>query len=362
MSTDHNHIRRLLLIVAGIAMPLNASAESPTQAPVVPIELGQIPWVRDLPKALAKSKSSGRPVMLLFDEVPGCGTCKQFGAGPLSHPIVVDAAGLFTTAVVYNNVAGDEEKILKKYEEPTWNNPVVRFIDSTGKDLIARHTDDYSTGGLLRAMVAALRASNQTVPEYVALVEAEYNPKKKETATFAMHCYWEGEQKLGKLDGVIATRIGMLDNLEVVEIDFDSAVLGYQALVEQAKKQDCAHRVFARNDAQVSVAKGIVGDAVTRSNTTVDTSTQQQYHLSKTPEYHYLPLTQLQATKVNAAIADGQSPDAFLSPGQRALRKRIAALQQKNPELLARIQPVRSADALPGYWQDLQAALRHAGV
>ncbi|GJM26922.1 MAG: hypothetical protein DHS20C16_33370 [Phycisphaerae bacterium] len=360
MKTSHNHFRPFLAILASIAIPLSVSAESPTQDSIAPVELGQIPWVRDLPKVLSASKKSGKPVMLLFDEVPGCGTCKQFGTGPLSHPIVVDAASLFETAVVYNNISGDEEKILKKYKEPTWSNPVVRFVDSSGKDMIARHADDYSTGGLLHAMVAALRASNQSVPEYLALVEAEYNPKKKETATFAMHCYWEGEQKLGKLAGVTSTRIGMLDKLEVVEVDFDPTVLEYKTLVEQAKKQDCAHRVFARTDAQVSVAKKVVGESVTRSDATVDTSTQQQYHLSKKPEYHYLPLTQLQATKVNAAIANGQSSDAFLSPGQLALSKRIAALHLKKPETLANINPKRSSDALPGYWQDLKTLIEHA--
>ncbi len=353
---------RCLTMLPAIALalfPLFAIAEN---ASVNPVELGRVPWVRDLPKVLANAKKSGKPVMLLFDEVPGCGTCKQFGTGPLSHPIVVDASALFETAVVYNNVPGDEEQILKKYKEPTWNNPVVRFVDSTGKDLMARHADDYSTGGLIRAMVAALRASNQPIPNFLAMVDAEYNPKQKETATFAMHCYWEGEQKLGKLDGVIATRIGMLDNLEVVEVDFDSSVLAFKTLVEQARKQDCAHRVFARADAQVAVAKSIVGEALTRSDTPVDTSTQQQYHLSKKPVYHYLPLTQLQATKVNAAIADGKSPVEYLSPGQTKLSKRIAACLKKSPDALTRLKPSRTSNALPQYAQELEATLDKSGV
>ncbi|HNO77124.1 MAG TPA: VPGUxxT family thioredoxin-like (seleno)protein, type 2 [Phycisphaerae bacterium] len=360
MGMKHVGINLFVLVLTATAMLPIARADSTSPNVATPIELGRIPWVRNLPKALAASKTSGKPVMLLFDEVPGCGTCKQFGTGPLSHPIVVDAAALFETAVVYNNVPGAEEAILKKYKEPTWNNPVVRFVDSSGKDLMTRHADDYSTGGLLRSMAAALRATKQNVPPYLALVETEYNPGKLETATFAMHCYWEGEQKLGKLDGVVATRIGMLDGLEVVEVDFDSTVLEYAALVRQAKKQDCAHRVFARTDAQVKIARDIVGDMVTRSDTAVDTSTQQQYHLFQKPEYHYLPLTQLQATRVNAMIADGQSPDTLLSPSQLALSKKIAAIHAKNPDLFAKIQPKRNADALPGYWQEMELLIEQA--
>ena len=35
------------------------------------VELGQVSWNRDLEKALKKSASSGKPVLVLFQEVPG---------------------------------------------------------------------------------------------------------------------------------------------------------------------------------------------------------------------------------------------------------------------------------------------------
>lgn len=36
-----------------------------------PIELGTVKWSRDLSATLASSKKSGKPVFLLFQEVPG---------------------------------------------------------------------------------------------------------------------------------------------------------------------------------------------------------------------------------------------------------------------------------------------------
>lgn len=36
-----------------------------------PVELGAVRWGRDLPRALAESRTSGKPVLLLFQEVPG---------------------------------------------------------------------------------------------------------------------------------------------------------------------------------------------------------------------------------------------------------------------------------------------------
>ncbi|MEN8716428.1 MAG: hypothetical protein ABF384_16055 [Verrucomicrobiales bacterium] len=39
--------------------------------PSQPVELGTVKWSRDLDATLATSKKSGKPVMLLFQEVPG---------------------------------------------------------------------------------------------------------------------------------------------------------------------------------------------------------------------------------------------------------------------------------------------------
>jgi hypothetical protein len=36
-----------------------------------PVELGQVKWRRDFDAGLAESKRTGKPVLLLFQEVPG---------------------------------------------------------------------------------------------------------------------------------------------------------------------------------------------------------------------------------------------------------------------------------------------------
>lgn len=36
-----------------------------------PAELGRVSWLRDFAKAEAQARDSGRPLMVLFDEVPG---------------------------------------------------------------------------------------------------------------------------------------------------------------------------------------------------------------------------------------------------------------------------------------------------
>ena len=41
------------------------------QAEEAPVELGLVPWQRDFDEATRQSRESGRPLLLLFQEVPG---------------------------------------------------------------------------------------------------------------------------------------------------------------------------------------------------------------------------------------------------------------------------------------------------
>jgi hypothetical protein len=67
------------LFALGFAMP-QADAEKPKHPtpllPVAgqvdqPVELGQVKWQRNFEIGLAESKRTGKPVLLLFQEVPG---------------------------------------------------------------------------------------------------------------------------------------------------------------------------------------------------------------------------------------------------------------------------------------------------
>ncbi|MGE3809832.1 MAG: VPGUxxT family thioredoxin-like (seleno)protein, type 2 [Gemmataceae bacterium] len=344
--------RKLLALVAVAVVCWPAGAADK------PVELGKVPWLRDYDQALKQAAKEQKLVFILFDEVPGCHTCQLFGTGPLSHPVVVDAAArCFVPVAVYNNVKGKDLDILKQFKEPAWNNPVFRFLDAEGKDIIPRKDGVWTTAGVLARMVQALEAAKQPVPDYLRLVADEHNPKKRATATFAMFCYWEGEKNLGKLDGVLATRIGMLHRAEVVEVDFDPERLPYEKLVAAAQEMKCASKVFTRNEQQQEQAAKLVGARAQRTDEPVDTKTIQQYHLAHSPAYHYLPLTALQATKVNAALASREAPDRFRSPGQLALQDRLATVVKADRKALASLKPDRTAKGLIKYHEELERTL-----
>ena len=94
-----------------------------------------------------------------------------------------------------------------------------------------------------------------------------------------------------------------------------------------------------------------------RSDEASDTRTTQQYHLAHHKPYFYLPLTALQATKVNAALAGSRSPDVWLSPTQMQLKERIALRLREQPDALKTLTPDRSPAGIIRYAGQLQSAL-----
>jgi hypothetical protein len=245
----------------------------------------------------------------------------------LSHPLVRDAAEtLFVPVAVYNNTPGDDAGVLKKFEEPAWNNPVVRIVRHDRTALASRVAGDYTTCGLVSAMVAALEKEKREVPTYLQLMNEELTARKRglARATFAMYCFWEGEGRLGGLDGVIATKPGYLQGHEVVDVWYDPARITFSRLVSQAQQMKCAGTIYARSDRQEKVGKAMKGVSFVRTDEKSRPDKEPKYYLSKSL-YRFVPMTPTQASRVNAAIHSSRDPDAILSPSQLKLLASIKA-------------------------------------
>jgi len=298
-----------------------------------PTELGLVKWARGFDAACKTAREEKKPVLILFSEVPGCATCKGYGEKVMSHPLVVEAAEtLFVPVAVYNNIEGEDRKTLDSFKEPTWNNPVVRIVSAERVSLTDRVDGDYTVAGVVKAMSAALKAARREVPAYLTLLEEEETARsgKPETAVFAVHCFWEGDQKFGELAGVVGTRIGFLDGQEVVEVRYNPSKLTFANLRKKAAGMSCATRIYARSDAQASSKASGRDDklVVKRSTQEIRPDQVQKYHLSHTL-YRFVPMTELQAARVNAALASGKDADQYLSPRQRSL---YATIEKKQGE------------------------------
>ena len=290
---------------------LNTDMSSPN-----PEELGKVKWLRNFETAQRLAKSTDKPILVLFQEVPGCGTCKRFGHDALSHPLIVDAIeAFFVPMAVYNN-AKEDEVLLKQFGEPAWNNPVVRIVNAAGEDLRPR-MPHYSPLELVSGMYEVLLEEKRQVPLWFLFLKENLESKstKTEKATFAMHCFWTGEAKLGNIEGVLATKPGFMDGHEVVEVEFNPRKVSYEKLASMAKSEQCSARIFTHSDDQIEVAAKIAGENKISPVTNFRLDKDVKYYLSKS-DYRSIPMLPNQAAKVNAALATRSDVVPLFSPSQ----------------------------------------------
>ena len=277
-----------------------------------------------------------------------------FGEGPLSLlPMVEAMETLFVPVVIRNNVEGYEREVLERYGEPTWNNPVIRFVDGDGKDVLPRKDRVWKTPDVLARMLAALEAAEQEVPAWLDVYAQETLPAETERAVFAMHCFWVGQAKLGALDGVVRATPGWLDGAEVVDVEYLPERMAFSDLVGAAARVNCARRVYTTTDAQAEALRARDLDASPLAGDVGPAKPTDDLHdLARSP-LRFLPLTPLQALRVNGALAAGEDGAAWLSPRQRAFAKRVA----KHPGRVAELARPADVAALAAYADALEAAL-----
>ncbi len=291
-----------LFVFAFASLSLSAQSDNP-------IELGKIEWLRNYSEALEKAEKENKPVFILFQEVPGCATCRNYGKNVLSHGLVVDAIeNEFIPLAIHNNKGGHDRDVLELFGEPTWNNPVVRIVNYKGDDLVKRIAGKYSVHGVVEGMLSALKKDKKNVPGYLELLKEESALGKKDIreAHYSMYCFWSGEGHLGAQEGVVATSPGFMDGREVVKVFYDVDKVSKKKLDTYASKAKCT--------------------AVDKSSFRMDKD--PQYYL-KNSIYSQLPLTTMQRTKVNSALIGNKDPEYFLSPSQLEWVKDLKAKKIK---------------------------------
>ena len=80
-----------ILIILFFFASLSLAAQERTDATDQDEELGKISWYRSYQVALEQSALKNKPVLILFQEVPGCATCRNYGLNVLSHPLMIKA-------------------------------------------------------------------------------------------------------------------------------------------------------------------------------------------------------------------------------------------------------------------------------
>lgn len=269
------------------------------------IELGKVTWLRDYDEALAESKTTNKPVLLFFQEIPGCSTCVNYGRGVLSHPLMVELIeNEFVPLAIYNNKPGKDVEILQMYNEPSWNNPVTHFIDSNGVDIVPKLSNNYHPLGMYNKIIEVLTALGREIPQYGELLGSDLKIKYgyAKTTIYETPCFWSGETSLAQHPAVLSTEAGWIGHKEVVKIYFDDTIASLSDLNAFAKAQ---------------------GFYMTDKHDNYRIDENPQFYLKKT-DYRYLPLSAVQRTKINYAIPYKANPESFLSPKQKESYLNIA--------------------------------------
>lgn len=259
-------------------------------------ELGAVPWRRDFSAAMTEAKERDLPVLLLFQEIPGCSTCVNFGQDVLANPLMVEMIeAYFVPLAIFNNRDGADAEVLRRFHEPAWNNPVVYFLSPDGDSLVPKLTNRYDLISLHDKISGALTTSGTTVPEWFALlrgdllIEAGIADRRR----YETPCFWSGETSLAQLPGVLSTDAGWIEGEEVVEIYFDPTSTSADELDRLARAE-----IFQPTD-----KRPFRLDA------------QPQFYLAKTP-WSSVPMTRAQRTRINLEVAYGRDPSRYLSPRQ----------------------------------------------
>jgi hypothetical protein len=244
-------------------------------------------------------------------------------------------ADRFVPVAIFNNHPGPDSEILRRYGEPSWNNPVVRFLGPDGTELLPKLADRYDALGLHEKISTVLEMLGEDVPGYFRVLGrdllVEYGLSK--SATYTTPCFWSGETSLAQHPSVITTDAGWVHGEEAVRVHFDPRVASREDLDAYARAE---------------------GFNATQSRS-FKLDGEPQFYLRKNLA-RYLPLTPAQRTQINLAVPYGGSLDNVLSPQQSAWLA-DARLQQSSgdetyrldirqswPQLAARVAPFRPSN------------------
>jgi len=314
-------LRYIIIILGALCIGFTVQGQGWINVPDFPEELGNINWNRNYEEAISMAKSEDKPVFILFQEVPGCVTCRNYGNNLLTHPLIVETIETyFIPLAIYNNKGGSDAEILKKFDEPSWNNPVSRIINpNSEKDIVKRLNGRYDSN-LVAFISNGIIESGNIVPEYLNLLYQEVSSIDLREIHLSMFCFWSGEKILGELHGVVSTNAGFMNGTEVVKVKYDANRVTEEKLISYASKQRCADAVYTNDKREEKAAQKY--NIKTESEGKFRADGEPKYYIYKS-QYRYLPMTKLQALKVNTSISKHTLPERFLSPRQLELLQLI---------------------------------------
>ena len=145
-----------------------------------------------------------------------------------------------------------------------------------------------------------------------------------QSATFSMYCYWTGEATLGRVDGVVASRIGHWGGHEVVQVDYDPRRTGVAELTAALKRQRSFYSLLVTDAAEREQAAGRLGSGDVAVQSGKPRFIEPTHSLrTRHPELAALDLSERQAIALNSwSYFGGEMPDVLTEEQKRQLERR----------------------------------------
>ncbi len=144
-----------------------------------------------------------------------------------------------------------------------------------------------------------------------------------ETATFSMYCYWTGEATLGRVDGVLASRIGHWGGDEIVQVDYDPKQTDRGALVRALKQQRAFEALIATSHDEREEVLRDLGPLEIAVRSGQPHFIEPKHSLrTRHPELYALDLSERQAMVLNTwSYFGGEMPDVLTAAQKQRLEQ-----------------------------------------
>lgn len=172
-------------------------------------------------------------------------------------------------------------------------------------------------------LILTLLAIGLCIPVSAATPDGASNDSEevtsKATATLAMYCYWTGEATLGRVDGVLASRIGHWGGKEIVQVDYDPQRTSLDQLVSALKRQRSFDALVLESDESASV-DGLSSRQIIRAQGAPDFIEPKHSLRTRYPDVWALDLDEQQAIALNSwSYFGGKMPDVLTDEQKRRL-------------------------------------------
>lgn len=176
----------------------------------------------------------------------------------------------------------------------------------------------------MRHPLHALLIATALLPLHARAADPPAEEGGSETATFSMYCYWTGEATLGRVDGVIASRIGHWDGAEIVQVDYDPARTDLDELADTLKRQRSFYAVLVHDEAEREKAIRLVAAGDVDVHQGEPRFIEPKHSLrTRHPELLELGLSERQAIALNSwSYFGGPMPDVLTDEQKKRLGRK----------------------------------------